>query len=54
MSKLNPDEKHGGYSGSKPKDEVIAPKSQGAGATITPTPVDTGSTETSASEKDAA
>lgn len=52
MSKLNPDEKRGGYSGSKPKDEVIAPKSQGA--TITPTAVATTATETSASEKDAA
>ena len=48
MSKLNPDEKRGGYSGSKPKDEVTAPQSQGA--TVTPTPANTGPSETSASQ----
>ena len=52
MSKLNPDEKRGGYSGSKAKDEVTAPQSQGA--TVTPSAAATGTTETSASEKDAA
>jgi len=52
MSKLNPDEKRGGYSGSKPKDEVTAPQSQGA--TVTPTSASEGTSESGATEKNAA